>query len=425
MTDVLALPFDQYQRYRLVADIVERLREDGRALSILDVGGRTGLLGRFLERDRLTLVDTEPDVGRERLVLGDGCRLPFADGAFDLVCAFDTLEHVPPGAREAFVSESRRVARRWVVLAGPYDAPRVNAAEARLKEFMLEKLHLRHRYLEEHAAHGLPDRAAVERQLASLGGRVTRLGHANLDRWLVLMCLSMYLDDDAALRPLAASFFEFYNASLYASDHAPPVYRHAIVAALGDAPLPELEGLLAPPAAPAGSLAAVEELATGLLAFDRERAVWRTEREAFEKSVEELTRDLALEKEDRAKLAAEFAAHREEAEAQAAEQAEVERGLRADLAAKLAVLDEARNAAADAEERRAALELELADVAARLDEHRAVLADREARLAEHKEVLADREALLAKLRATLLGRTAIKLVAKKPPPPSPPPQAES
>ena len=33
--DVLELPFDQYQRYRLVADLVEELRPRGRRLRIL------------------------------------------------------------------------------------------------------------------------------------------------------------------------------------------------------------------------------------------------------------------------------------------------------------------------------------------------------------------------------------------------------
>ena len=32
--DVLELPFDQYQRYRLVADLVEELRPRGRRLRI-------------------------------------------------------------------------------------------------------------------------------------------------------------------------------------------------------------------------------------------------------------------------------------------------------------------------------------------------------------------------------------------------------
>ncbi|TAJ21052.1 MAG: SAM-dependent methyltransferase, partial [Planctomycetota bacterium] len=202
------LPFDQYQRYRLVADIVGRLRPRRARLSILDVGGRTGLLRQFLPAARVTAVDLEPCAGTPRLVLGSGAELPFADQSFDLVCAFDTLEHVPPRLRARFVRECARVSRAWVVLAGPYDSPRVRSAEALLTRFLKEKLALDHRYLAEHADHGLPRRALVEEQLRRAGAKTAALGHANLERWLALMCVSMYLDADPALRGFAPSLYD-------------------------------------------------------------------------------------------------------------------------------------------------------------------------------------------------------------------------
>ena len=131
MIDVLELPFDQYQRYRLTADLLGELRPQGEKLSVLDVGGRTALLRSFLPHDAVQLVDVESSDERG-LVLGSGAALPFQDASFDAVCAFDTLEHVPPPLRRAFVRECARVAKRWVLLAGPYEAPRVVAAEEHL-----------------------------------------------------------------------------------------------------------------------------------------------------------------------------------------------------------------------------------------------------------------------------------------------------
>ena len=293
--DPLALPFDQYQRYRLVADLLGQLRGAGprkAPLAVLDVGGRTALLRRFLLRDKITLVDMEPS-DEDGLVLGDGGRLPFQDGSFDVVTAFDTLEHVPPRHRESFVSECRRVARRWVVLAGPYEAERVVEAEETLKRFLRDKLGIEHRYLNEHREHGLPDRAAVEAQLTELGGRVTSIGHANLDRWLVLMCVTMYMLEDPALRELAGAFSRYYNASLYASDHAEPVYRHLVVAAYADAPLPDAEAFLERPIAPAGALGGFQEFAEELMTFDRERDEWRAERDRLREIARDLESDLA------------------------------------------------------------------------------------------------------------------------------------
>jgi len=55
-----------------------------------------------------------------RFVRADGCRLPFRDGAFDVVHASAVLEHVGSEAKQrAFVRELTRVARRAVHLTTP------------------------------------------------------------------------------------------------------------------------------------------------------------------------------------------------------------------------------------------------------------------------------------------------------------------
>jgi hypothetical protein len=295
-SDVLRLPFDQYQRYRLVADVLDELRDGAERLTVLDVGGRTALLRRFLVRDDITLVDVEPGDVTDGMVLGDGARLPFRDDAFDVVAAFDTLEHVPPPYREAFVGECSRVARRWCVLAGPYAEPRVVRAEELLRRFMKHKLGLTHRYLDEHGEYGLPDRMRVESELVAAGARVGVVGQGNLHRWLFMMCLAMVLDEDPALRELAGDVFAYYNADLYASDTSEPVYRHVVVAAMGDAPLPDLARLRT--ARGTGSTTLTDPLGplavmtAELAAFERERAVWRGERSAFEDIVADRDRQL-------------------------------------------------------------------------------------------------------------------------------------
>jgi SAM-dependent methyltransferase len=50
-------------------------------------------------------------------------RLPFADGAFDLAYASSVIEHVPPGRRDAFARELRRVARGLFVQTPAYSFP--------------------------------------------------------------------------------------------------------------------------------------------------------------------------------------------------------------------------------------------------------------------------------------------------------------
>ena len=288
MSDVLDLPFDQYQRYRLVSTLVEELRGKGAPLEILDVGGRTALLRRFLRGDRVTLVDLEAS-DEPRLVLGDGSALPFADQSFDLVCAFDTLEHVPPPRRTRFLEECARVARRWVVLAGPYQSEEVEEAEKLLQQFLEDKLGVHHRYLDEHRHHGLPERAATEAQLEKCGARVVSLGHGNVQRWLALISLSLYMDHTPALQAHAARLQRFYNRGLFADDLEPPFYRHAVVAALGDARLPRPQRARAQPRAPARELV---HFAQELAAFDARRDGFEAETGRLQGVIRDLAADL-------------------------------------------------------------------------------------------------------------------------------------
>lgn len=386
--DVLALPFDQYQRYRLVAELVDELHPRDKAtkpLRILDVGGRTALLRSFLPQELVTLVDIEPSDERP-LVLGDGARLPFADQSFDLVCAFDTLEHVPPPLRNAFVAECARVARRHVILAGPYQTRAVEEAERILQQFLKDKLAVEHRYLEEHRHNGLPDRGAVEAQLQGLGARVRSIAHGNLERWLALICMSMYMDYRPELRGIASRFQRFYNARLYESDHTPPCYRHAVVAAFADAPLPRAERFQAPVSAPQGATSRLSELAFELVDFERAHEASQKERAGLRETVSTLEEDLAGHKRS---LEESLERQSEQAESIATLAADLEEHKKsvADLQRDVAAERERfTKLAAEAREEKRTLEADLA-------QHKDVVQKLEAELAEHKGVLAQVRAL--------------------------------
>ena len=292
------LPFDQYQRYRLVADTLRHLAAtrpgDSGRMRILEVGGRTGLLAAFAPECDVISVDVEAPSGPLDcpFVLGDGAALPFSTESFDAVCALDTLEHVPAVTREVFLGELWRVAHDWVLVIGPYAAPQVKRAEKLLAGFLEHKLGAPHRYLDEHHQLGLPKRTATAEAFKQWGGCVSSIGHGQLERWSALMALSMYFDHDPGLRKLAAQLYAFYNRVLYATDTSGPFYRHLIVGAFNGAVLPDWQAVMPAPQGAPSVERALLQLSHELLAFDRERSAWQAERAAFETSVATLLADL-------------------------------------------------------------------------------------------------------------------------------------
>ncbi|QDU67276.1 class I SAM-dependent methyltransferase [Engelhardtia mirabilis] len=428
MTSLKRLPIDQYQRYRLVADLAERMRAEGRPLRVLDVGGRTGLLRRFLPTDRVFAVDREGIDGARDLVLGSGAQLPFASGSFDLVCAFDTLEHVPPAEREAFVAECLRTSRAHVVLIGPWAGSRIAQAERDLGTFLEDKLDLVHRYLEEHHQHGLPSRRRATQWMTERGAEVLTIGQGNLQRWLSLMCLEIYMEADPDLQRFAPRLYEFYNAHLYSTDNRAPVYRHALVAAVDGAGLPDVEGIFGPEQESPALFEALNRFLPDLLGFDRAKGRWREERRRFTEMVEELRGELDAHRELVSRLRSDYesqlevtrevsslreeelsdrkavAAHVEHLESELAKMDDTAQRLERN---RLSTQTELEAVIADREAIRASLEEVSGDRERVLQDRDAVLRDRDAVLAHRDELLEERDRILADLHAARVERDEI------------------
>src|SRR5690242_11089082 len=80
------LPFDQYQRYRDLKEVVEHLRNSSERLKLLDVGGgEAGYLPApaFFPKD-LVIVADRHSLRLQNYVVGDGTNLPFGDATFDV-----------------------------------------------------------------------------------------------------------------------------------------------------------------------------------------------------------------------------------------------------------------------------------------------------------------------------------------------------
>jgi SAM-dependent methyltransferase len=90
---------------------------NGHGRELLEIGcGAGGMLAPLARYGRVTGLDIAVDYlqhcksrGFPRMVAGSGYELPFADGGFDVVALFDTIEHIPDDRR--VLEEVKRVLR--------------------------------------------------------------------------------------------------------------------------------------------------------------------------------------------------------------------------------------------------------------------------------------------------------------------------
>lgn len=173
---------------------VVRILKDAGIRKVLEVG--SGYLGitPYSREFELTGLDRsfERDNPAMRQVTGTVTSLPFEDHSFDAVISVDSLEHIPPEAREAALSEMMRTASAMVIIAVP------SGAGAEAQDRLLDERYTRVRgeeypFFRDHLENGLPDpedlQMMINKVLRRLGrrGRVTVYKNANLQLRSFLM----------------------------------------------------------------------------------------------------------------------------------------------------------------------------------------------------------------------------------------------
>jgi|SRR3984893_9391911 len=223
---VLELPFDQYQRYRLIQESIESIRWNPR-LTVLDVSESPPLLDRFLPNDTVVVADITAG-GSESFA--NGISLAFDDAAFDVVVTSETLLHVPPNQRHNFLAELTRVAREAVIIGAPFDDPAVVQSEEVFRSLIWARYGEGQHLIDAHRRYGLPSLDQTEAFFHSEGLQTTVLPNGYLHRWLVGISTFFLLQwrfDDSELNARANTY---YNSNFYKADNREPSYRKILIA---------------------------------------------------------------------------------------------------------------------------------------------------------------------------------------------------
>jgi hypothetical protein len=234
--DLLTLPFDQYQRYQVVAEVADsvRLYLDQPQLRVLDVGGlhrtREGRpllpVTHILPSDLTVATDLGDGVPRN-YVRASGASLPFRSEVFDLAVTCDTLEHIPAASRAAFVDELLRVATSCALLIAPFCSEPTQRAERILRAHLAAR-GCAHGPLEEHFEHGLPSAGTLRAQLTANGLSFIEFADGYLPHWLPMMAMQL---TPRVTPAFLAELNRFYNRHFSSADRREPAYRRAFVIA--------------------------------------------------------------------------------------------------------------------------------------------------------------------------------------------------
>lgn len=106
--------------YCQLCEILEQKPE-----SVLEIGIGGHIIGDCLKGRGITYISVDIDKDLSPDVVADVTALPFEDNSFDVVCAFEILEHLPFEKFEQAIMELARVSRHGVLVSLPHFGPSI------------------------------------------------------------------------------------------------------------------------------------------------------------------------------------------------------------------------------------------------------------------------------------------------------------
>ena len=226
----MKVPFDQYQRYKHTSEIIDVIRESDQTFTILEVGANEHKnLEKFLALDKITYLDiVVPDQLKNdpAYIEGDATAMPFESNRFDFVIALDVFEHIPEDKRTDFLNELYRVSQKGVILAAPFNTPKVAETEQRANLYFKTLYGYDYPWLEEHKVNGLPDIDKTIDFFERENWSYINFSHGSLDIWERMTKLHFLGAGRTSLHEYRFTIDDYYNTFLYPKDYDKPSYRN-------------------------------------------------------------------------------------------------------------------------------------------------------------------------------------------------------
>ncbi|HEV8131069.1 MAG TPA: class I SAM-dependent methyltransferase [Acidobacteriota bacterium] len=219
---IAVLPFDLFERYHAAALLCQRLPK--RPDTVLDYGGYIGDIGgHWADASDFGIpavfTDIRPADSPKYVSLAES-----GSRRFDMVLALDVLEHISPTDRRKFLERLDGLAARYLIVAGPFASPAIEAAETRVRQTLLQAGAGSHQFLSEHQTNGLPAREEILRWISVNGYAFCEIEGMSAHMWETLQKTSLKLAHYQQYRTLEKLNQSINVLSLWSSGGEP--YRH-------------------------------------------------------------------------------------------------------------------------------------------------------------------------------------------------------
>ena len=232
MKTLLSLPFDQYQRYRIVSDIINKFRAGERKFKILDAGaGFEENLKKFLPLDDIYCLDKDypPEYShKEFFIAGDILMMEFKE-KYDFVVAVDIYEHISHTDRKKFIDIIIPLSEIATIIAAPFDQDEVRKCELLANKIYKTVHGSDYIWLKEHLENGLPSLPNTLDLIKEHRLNSVTIPNGYLPRWFEMISTYLLIVDKPEFQPIMTMLFEFYNQSYYSYDNQNPAYRQIII----------------------------------------------------------------------------------------------------------------------------------------------------------------------------------------------------